>query len=50
MALAPQRSLDQTLCPYESRYRHARLNTDWSLPFGDAAEGVRAASPRLYRL
>ena len=44
MALAPQRSLDQTLCPYEQRYRHGRLSTDWSLPFGDAAEGVRAAS------
>ncbi|MFZ1470585.1 MAG: hypothetical protein WAT09_16665 [Paracoccaceae bacterium] len=44
MALAPQRSLDQTLCPYESRYRHGRLTTDWSLPFGDAAQGVRAAS------
>ncbi|MBK6466152.1 MAG: hypothetical protein IPF96_04155 [Rhodobacter sp.] len=44
MAFAPQRSLDPALCPFESRYRHARLTTDWSLPFGDAAEGLRAAS------
>lgn len=45
MAFAPQRSLDPALCPYETRYRHARLTTDWSLPFGDAAEGLRAAGP-----
>jgi hypothetical protein len=44
MAFAPQRSLDPRLCPYETRYRHARLTTDWSHPFGDAAEGLRAAS------
>jgi hypothetical protein len=44
MSFAPQRSLDPALCPYELRYRHARLTTDWSLPFGDAAEGLRAAS------
>lgn len=44
MAFAPQRSLDPALCPYETRYRHARMTTDWSLPFGDAAEGVKAAS------
>ena len=44
MAFAPQRSLDPALCPFESRYRHARLTTDWSLPFGDAAEGLRAAA------
>jgi hypothetical protein len=43
MAFAPQRSLDPALCPFETRYRHARLTTDWSLPFGDAAEGLRAA-------
>ncbi len=35
------------LCPYETRYRRARLTTDWSLPYGDAAEGLRAAS-RVY--
>lgn len=44
MAFAPQRSLDPALCPYETRYRHARQTTDWSLPFGDAAQGLRAAS------
>ncbi|MFN6925740.1 MAG: hypothetical protein ACK4P8_08825 [Tabrizicola sp.] len=44
MAFAPQRSLDPTLCPFETRYRHARLTTDWTLPFGDAAEGLHAAS------
>jgi hypothetical protein len=44
MAFAPQRSLDLAVCPFETRYRYARLNTDWSLPFGDAAEGVRAAA------
>lgn len=44
MAFAPQRSLDPALCPFETRYRHARLTTDWSLPFGDAAEGLCAAS------
>lgn len=44
MAFAPQRSLDPALCPFESRYRHARLTTDWSLPFGDAAIGLKAAS------
>jgi hypothetical protein len=47
MAFAPQRSLDTRLCPYETRYRHARQTTDWALPFGDAAEGLRAAS-RVY--
>lgn len=47
MAFAPQRSLDTALCPYETRYRHARLTTDWSLPFGDAAQGLQAAS-RVY--
>ena len=44
MSFAPQRSLDPALCPFETRYRHARLTTDWSLPYGDAAEGLRAAS------
>ena len=44
IALAPQRSLDQTLCPYEGRYRYAIQNTDWTLPYGDAAAGVHAAS------
>ncbi|MEZ5798104.1 MAG: hypothetical protein R3D63_11850 [Paracoccaceae bacterium] len=44
MAFAPQRSLDPALCPFETRYRYARSNTDWSLPYGDAAEGLRAAS------
>jgi hypothetical protein len=44
MAFAPQRSLDPALCPFETRYRHARQTTDWSLPFGDAAEGLRAAA------
>jgi hypothetical protein len=47
MSFAPQRSLDTRLCPYETRYRHARQTTDWALPFGDAAEGLRAAS-RVY--
>jgi hypothetical protein len=47
MSFAPQRSLDAALCPYETRYRHARMTTDWSLPFGDAAEGLQAAS-RVY--
>lgn len=47
MAFAPQRSLAASLCPYETRYRHARLNTDWSLPYGDAAQGLGAAS-RVY--
>jgi hypothetical protein len=44
MALAPQRSLDPRLAPWEKRWRSARLSTDWTLPFGDAAEGARAAS------
>lgn len=44
MAFAPQRSLDPGLCPFETRYRHARQSTDWTLPYGDAAEGLRAAS------
>lgn len=47
MSFAPQRSLNPRLCPYETRYRHARQTTDWSLPFGDAAEGLQAAS-RVY--
>lgn len=47
MAFAPQRSLDARLCPFETRYRHARQTTDWSLPFGDAAAGLRAAG-RVY--
>lgn len=43
MAFAPQRSLDGALCPFETRYRHARGFTDWTLPYSDAAAGVRAA-------
>ena len=44
MAFAPQRSLDPEVCPFETRYRYARQTTDWSLPYSDAAEGVRAAA------
>ena len=44
MSFAPQRSLDQDICPWEDRYRSARRSTDWSLPYSDAAEGARAAS------
>ena len=43
MAFAPQRSLDAALCPFETRYRYARQITDWSLRYGDAAEGLKAA-------
>ncbi len=43
LAFAPQRSLDRTLCPFETRYRYARNVTDWTLPYSDAAAGVQAA-------
>ncbi len=43
LAFAPQRSLSPALCPFETRYRHARSQTDWTLPYSDAAQGVGAA-------
>lgn len=45
LAFAPQRSLSPTICPWETRYRYGRT-TYWddTLPYGDAAQGVPAAS------
>ncbi|MDN5786831.1 hypothetical protein [Pseudorhodobacter sp.] len=44
LALAPQTSLDQTVAPFETRYRYGRSLGDWSAPFHDAAEGIRHAA------
>lgn len=42
-AMAPQSTLCQTRAPFENRYRQARAYTDWSGPWADAAEGMKAA-------
>ncbi|WP_339107096.1 hypothetical protein [Thioclava sp. GXIMD4216] len=40
VAFAPQSTLDTSIAPFETRYRYARKITDWTLPYGDAAEAV----------
>ena len=42
VAFSPQSTLDRALVPWETRYGMGRAQ-DWSLPYGDAASGVRAA-------
>jgi len=42
IAFNPQTTLDEELVPWETRYRFGRVQ-DWSLPFSDAAETIRAA-------
>jgi len=44
VAFGPQSSLAADLAPFETRYRFAKKNTDWSTGrYRDAAQGVRSA-------
>jgi hypothetical protein len=47
LAFAPQSSLDQSVAPFEDRYRWGRGLGDWTGQYCDAAESVPAAS-RIY--
>lgn len=43
LALAPQSTLDQSVAPFEGRYRYGSRLGDWSAPFNDAAVGLKSA-------
>lgn len=42
LSLSPQATLDRARVPWERRFAEG-LDQDWSLPYGDAATGLRAA-------
>nr|WP_111301139.1 hypothetical protein [Paracoccus saliphilus] len=42
LSLSPQATLDPKRVPWDKRFADG-LRQDWSLPFGDAAEGLKAA-------